>query len=83
MTAKALEQIGMVGGPRCCKRDSCLSIRAAVDFVEQHFQVSMENDRYVEHQNVIETQGVREESVRMKRLFCYAGKYIVRSDRKI
>ena len=28
MTAKALEQIGTVGGPRCCKRDSYLSLLA-------------------------------------------------------
>lgn len=47
MTSKALEQIGMVGGPRCCKRDSFLSILAAVDFVEQHFQVSMEKSEVV------------------------------------
>lgn len=47
MTSKALEQIGMVGGPRCCKRDSFLSILAAVDFVEQHFQVSMEKTEVV------------------------------------
>lgn len=37
----------MVGGPRCCKRDSFLSILAAVDFVEQHFQVSMEKPEVV------------------------------------
>ena len=47
MTSKALEQIGMVGGPRCCKRDSFLSILAAVDFVEQHFQISMEKSDVV------------------------------------
>ena len=41
MTAKALEQIGTVGGPRCCKRDSYLSILAAVDFVKEHFAVEM------------------------------------------
>lgn len=42
MTAKALERIGTVGGPRCCKRDSYLSILAAVDFVKEHFSVGME-----------------------------------------
>lgn len=47
MTAKALEQIGMVGGPRCCKRDSFLSILAAVDFVQEHIQVSMEKPEVV------------------------------------
>lgn len=47
MTAKALEQIGTVGGPRCCKRDSYLSILAAVDFVKEHFAVEMKKPEVV------------------------------------
>lgn len=42
MTSKALGQIGEIGGPRCCKRDSYLSVLASVDFVEEHFRVKME-----------------------------------------
>lgn len=42
MTSSALNAIGSVGGPRCCKRDSYLSICAAVDFVREHFGVEME-----------------------------------------
>ena len=42
MTAKALESIGKVGGPRCCKRDSYLAILAAIDFVSEHLHVHME-----------------------------------------
>ena len=42
MTAKALGAIGAVGGPRCCKRDSFLSILSAIDFVREHFGVEME-----------------------------------------
>ena len=42
MTAKALESIGRVGGPRCCKRDSYLAILAAIDFVAAHLNVRME-----------------------------------------
>lgn len=41
MTAEALRRIGSVGGPRCCKRDSYLSIQAAVDFVKERFGVEM------------------------------------------
>jgi hypothetical protein len=47
MTAKSLEQIGEIGGPRCCKRDSFLSILAAVDFVKDHFGVEMEKQEIV------------------------------------
>ena len=42
MTSKALAAIGDIGGPRCCKRDSYLSILAAADFVSEHFGVEME-----------------------------------------
>ena len=42
MTSKALESIGMVGGPRCCKRDSFLTILAAIDFAREHLGVEMD-----------------------------------------
>ena len=42
MTARALEQVALNGGPRCCKRDSYLSVLTAVDFVKEHLGVSME-----------------------------------------
>lgn len=42
MTAKALSAIGEVGGPRCCKRDSWLSILNAVDFIAEHMGVQLE-----------------------------------------
>ncbi|MDD6807922.1 MAG: DUF5714 domain-containing protein [Oscillospiraceae bacterium] len=42
MTSKALDSIGQIGGPRCCKRDSYLSILAAIDFVHENFGVEME-----------------------------------------
>ena len=33
MTAKSLQAISEIGGPRCCKRDSFLSILTVIDFV--------------------------------------------------
>lgn len=42
MTSKALEQIGAIGGPRCCKRNSYLSIFAAIDFAKEHFGIEMD-----------------------------------------
>jgi len=42
MTAKALEAIGSVGGPRCCKRDSWLAILEAIDFAWEQLGVEME-----------------------------------------
>ena len=47
MTSKALAKIGEIGGPRCCKRDSFLSVLAAVDFVAENFGVKMESEKVV------------------------------------
>ena len=49
MTSAALGKIGEMGGPRCCKRDSFLSILAAVDFVKEHFGVTMGESKVVCH----------------------------------
>ena len=47
MTSKALARIGRIGGPRCCKRDSYLSILAAIEFVEENFGIAMEKSDIV------------------------------------
>ena len=47
MTSKALGEIGKIGGPRCCKRDSYLSILSAIDFVKEHFGIEMEKNKVV------------------------------------
>lgn len=41
MTARSLEAIARHGGPRCCKRDTWLSILTAVDFVGERLGVNM------------------------------------------
>ena len=47
MTSKALGEIGRIGGPRCCKRDSYLAIISAIDFVKEHFGIEMEKNKAV------------------------------------
>lgn len=42
MTAKSLDAIGKHGGPRCCKRDSYLSVIEAVKFTEESLGIKME-----------------------------------------
>jgi hypothetical protein len=47
MTAKSLGEIGAIGGPRCCKRDSYISILSAIDFVKENFGIEMEKPEIV------------------------------------
>lgn len=42
MTSSSLSSIGKVGGPRCCKRNSYLSILNAIDLTEKLLGVKME-----------------------------------------
>ena len=41
LTGKCLQRIGTVGGPRCCKRDSYLSILTAVQFCREELGVEL------------------------------------------
>lgn len=47
MTSAALGKIGEIGGPRCCKRDSFLSILTAADFVDKHFGIKLEKPKII------------------------------------
>lgn len=42
LTSRALNKIGEIGGPRCCKRDSYLAVIEAVQFTKNTFGVTME-----------------------------------------
>lgn len=42
LTARSLNSIAEIGGPRCCKRNAYRSIETAIDFVQEHFGVRME-----------------------------------------
>ena len=49
MTAKSLQAISEIGGPRCCKRDSFLSILATIDFVREQLGIEMGKPEVVCH----------------------------------
>ena len=41
-TSKAVEELGRINGPRCCKRDAMIAFRHGVDYVNQHYGVRVE-----------------------------------------
>ena len=47
MTASALNAIGEIGGPRCCKRDSYLSITKAIEFVKENLSIEMDRTEII------------------------------------
>lgn len=42
MTAESLRCIGVLGGPRCCKRDTFMALKTAKKFVKQNLQVTLD-----------------------------------------
>ncbi len=56
MTAKSLANIGQIGGPRCCKRDSFLSILSAIDFVRERFGIEMDQPDIICHYSSLNNQ---------------------------
>lgn len=48
MTATVLGKIASISGPRCCKRNTFISITAACDYVEEKLDVHIEPTRKIE-----------------------------------
>lgn len=42
LTARCLQELAALGGPRCCKRNSFTAIRVAAEFTREHLGVAMD-----------------------------------------
>ena len=47
MTSRSLAKLGEIGGPRCCKRNSYMSILTTIDYVEEITGVRMQKPQIV------------------------------------
>jgi len=47
MTSKSLYSVAIHGGPRCCKKNTFLSIIEAVKFLKENFNVTMQIDKKI------------------------------------
>nr|WP_296264748.1 DUF5714 domain-containing protein [uncultured Merdimonas sp.] len=56
MTARALEAIGKIGGPRCCKRDTFTAVREAVLMTKEELGIEMELPEKIECGFYVENQ---------------------------
>lgn len=45
MTSETLGAIGTIGGPRCCKRNSYISIVKAIQFTKEHLGIKMKSNQ--------------------------------------
>ena len=45
-TSKAIETMGKINGPRCCKRDGVLSLEIAIDYLKETKNITLEKTTY-------------------------------------
>lgn len=41
-TSKAIEELGRINGPRCCKRDALIALKNGVSYVNSHYGLELE-----------------------------------------
>jgi len=47
ITSKSLYEIAIHGGPRCCKRDTYLSLETTIKFIEENLSVSLDHSEII------------------------------------
>ena len=41
-SSKAIEELGLINGPRCCKRDAMIAFKNGIEYVNNHYDVTLE-----------------------------------------
>lgn len=44
-TAGAISDLGRINGPRCCKRDAMIALAHGVDYINNHYDVTLEYEK--------------------------------------
>ena len=47
ITAESLLEVARQGGPRCCKRDTFISLDRAIDFIGTELKVNLEKEQKI------------------------------------
>lgn len=44
-TSNAIGELGKINGPRCCKRDAMIAFKNGIEYVNQHYGVTLEQEK--------------------------------------
>ena len=44
-TSKAIGELGVINGPRCCKRDAMIAFKHGVEYINSHYDVQLEYEK--------------------------------------
>ena len=59
-TSNALKNLGEINGPRCCKRDAMISFKNAIDYINAHYDVTLEYEHPSCHYSKLNKQCIKE-----------------------
>ena len=43
-TSDAVKELGLINGPRCCKRDAMVAFKHGIEYINSHYNVKLENE---------------------------------------
>lgn len=58
-TSKAIGELGMINGPRCCKRDAMIAFKHGIEYVNAHYDVHLEYEEQACEFSEINTQCIK------------------------
>ena len=59
-TSKAVEELGTINGPRCCKRDAMIAFKNGVEYINTHYDAQLEYEERVCEYSDINRQCIKE-----------------------
>ncbi|MDO4500834.1 MAG: DUF5714 domain-containing protein [Erysipelotrichaceae bacterium] len=59
-TSNAIKELGLINGPRCCKRDAMIAFKNAVEYINTHYDVKLEYEKMTCEYSNINAQCIKE-----------------------
>ena len=59
-TSKAIGELGIINGPRCCKRDAMIAFKIGIEYINSHYSVTLEYEHMKCEYSSINEQCIKE-----------------------
>lgn len=59
-TASAIGELGIINGPRCCKRDAMIAFKHSIEYINSHYNVYLEYEKEACEYTNLNSQCIKE-----------------------
>ncbi len=59
-TSDAVKELGLINGPRCCKRDAMVAFKHGIEYINSHYNVKLETEELKCNFSPINSQCIKE-----------------------